>query len=232
MATAGLEERIGYRFRSPELLEEALRHGSAQSREKGERSYERLEFLGDAVLNLCIAYDVYKMLPVAGEGILTKARAAVINNRNLVQVGERIGVPASLTIDPSVRKKGPGGITRKMVADAVEAIIGAIFIDGGYDASFAFVKEQFRLPDFMTALVEGFDAKSRLQEWCQREGIELPEYRLLSSEGPAHEKIFSAEVKVRSHDAAAGSGKSKKEAETAAAAEMLSRLAAAGKETL
>ena len=232
MATAGLEERIGYRFRSPELLEEALRHGSAQSREKGERSYERLEFLGDAVLNLCIAYDVYKMLPVAGEGVLTRARAAVINNRNLVQVGERIGVPASLTIDPSVRKKGPGGITRKMIADAVEAIIGAIFIDGGYDASFAFVQEQFRLPDFMTALVEGFDAKSRLQEWCQREGIELPEYRLLSSEGPAHEKVFRAEVQVRGHAAAAGSGKSKKEAETAAAAEMLSRLAAAGKETL
>jgi len=232
VAAAGLEDLIGYRFRSPELLEEALRHGSAQARGEGERSYERLEFLGDAVLNLCIAYDVFKMLPMAGEGILTRARAAVINNRNLVQVGERIGVPASLTIDPSVRKKGPGGITRKMVADAVEAIIGAIFIDGGFDASFAFVKEQFRLADFMNALVEGFDAKSRLQEWCQKEGIELPEYRLLSSEGPAHEKVFKAEVRVRKHPAAEGSGKSKKEAETAAAAEMLSRLAAAGKETL
>ncbi len=232
MTAAGLEERIGYRFRSPELLEEALRHGSAQSRARGERSYERLEFLGDAVLNLCIAYDIYRMLPLAGEGVLTRARAAVINNRNLVQVGERIGVPESLTIDPSVRRKGPKGITRKMISDAVEAVIGAIFLDGGYDASFAFVQEQFRLPDFMNALVEGFDAKSRLQEWCQREGIDLPVYRLLSSEGPAHEKVFRAEVSVRGHAAAEGSGGSKKEAETSAAAEMLARLAAEGKETL
>jgi ribonuclease-3 len=228
----GLEERTGYRFRSPELLEEALRHGSAPAQGNGKRSYERLEFLGDAVLNLCIAQDIYRMLPLAGEGVLTKARAAVINNRNLVQVGERIGVPEALTIDPSVRKKGTGGITRKMVADAVEAIIGAIFIDGGYDASFAFVQEHFRLPDFMNALVEGFDAKSRLQEWCQRKGLSLPEYRLLSTEGPAHARIFRAEVRVRDRDSTEGTGKSKKEAETLAAAEMLSLLSTAGEETL
>lgn len=232
MPTEEIEERIGYRFRSPRLLEEALRHGSAQSRAKEERSYERLEFLGDAVLNLCIACDIYRMLPLAGEGVLTRARAAVINNRNLVQVGERIGVPESIIIDLSVRRKGSKGITRKMIADAVEAVIGAIFLDGGYDAAAAFVREQFRLPDFMNALVEGFDAKSRLQEWCQREGIDLPEYRLLSSEGPAHEKFFRAEVSVRGFAAAEGSGGSKKEAETAAAADMLTRLAAAGKDTL
>ncbi len=228
----GLEERTGYRFRSQELLEEALRHGSAPAQGTEKRSYERLEFLGDAVLNLCIAHDIYRMLPVAGEGVLTKARAAVINNRNLVQVGERIGVPGALTIDPSVRKKGSGGVTRKMIADAVEAIIGAIFIDGGYDASFAFVQEHFRLPDFMNALVEGFDAKSRLQEWCQRKGLALPEYLLLSAEGPAHERIFRAEVRVAGRDSTEGTGKSKKEAETSAASEMLSRLSAAGEETL
>jgi len=228
----GLEERIGYRFRAHELLEEALRHGSAPSLGTEKRSYERLEFLGDAVLNLCIAQDVYRMLPLAGEGILTRARAAIINNRNLVRVGERIGVSGSLTIDPSVRKKGAGGVTRKMVADAVEAIIGAIFIDGGYDASLEFVREHFRLPDFMNALVDGFDAKSRLQEWCQREGLALPEYRLLSAEGPAHERIFRAEVGVHGLAPSEGVGKSKKEAETAAASEMLSRILASGKETL
>jgi ribonuclease-3 len=227
-----IEERVGYRFRSPELLEEALRHGSAPPQGEEKRSYERLEFLGDAVLNLCVAQDIYRMLPLAGEGVLTKARAAIINNRNLVRVGERIGIPASLTIDPSVRRKGSGGVTRKMVADAVEAVIGAIFIDGGYDAAFAFVQEQFRLPDFMEALVAGFDAKSRLQEWCQKEGFALPEYLLQSAEGPPHARVFRCEVRIIGQTPAEGVGKSKKEAETAAASEMLSRLAAAGKETL
>jgi ribonuclease-3 len=227
-----IEVRVGYRFRSPELLDEALRHGSAPVEREGKRSYERLEFLGDAVLNLCIAHDIYRMLPLAGEGVLTRVRAAVINNRNLVRVGERIGVPAALTIDPSVRRRGDGGVTRKMVADAVEAIVGAIFIDGGYDASFAFVRENFRLPDFMDALVQGFDAKSRLQEWCQREGITLPEYRLLSADGPPHATVFRAAVLVRGHASAEGEGRSKKEAETAAASEALIRLAATGKETI
>jgi ribonuclease-3 len=232
VSISALEERVRYRFRSPELLEEALRHGSAPSQGEGKRSYERLEFLGDAVLNLCIAHDIYRMLPLAGEGVLTRVRAAVINNRNLVRVGERIGIPAALTIDPSVRRKGKGGVTRKMVADAVEAVVGAIFIDGGYDASFAFVQEHFRFPDLMEALVAGFDAKSRLQEWCQREGVALPEYSLLSAEGPPHEKVFRAAVRVQGHAPAEGAGRSKKEAETAAASEALSRLAAAGKETL
>jgi len=225
-----LEDRIRYGFRDPELLEEALRHGSAPERGSEKRSYERLEFLGDAVLNLCIAQEVYRMLPLAGEGVLTKARAAIINNRNLVRIGERLGVPESLRIDPSVRKKADGGVTRKMIADAVEAIIGAIFIDGGYEASFAFVQEQFRLPDFLNVLVEGFDAKSRLQEWCQRKGINLPAYRLLSAEGPAHERIFRSEVRVDGRSPSHGEGKSKKEAETAAASEMLSRITGAGEE--
>ena len=230
MPSNGIEKRIGYRFRSPDVLEEALRHGSAQARRDGERSNERLEFLGDAVLNLCVADDIYHMLPLAGEGVLTKARAAIINNRNLVNVGERIGVARSLTIDPSVCKRGAGGITRKMVADAVEAIVGAIFIDGGYDACYAFVREQLRPGDFLSALAEGFDAKSRLQEWCQKEGIALPQYRLLSMEGPPHERIFRSEVRVGERSAE-GVGKSKKEAETAAAALLLSGIAGSGRET-
>jgi len=225
----GIEKRIGYSFRSPELLEEALRHGSAQGRKEGLPSNERLEFLGDAVMNLCVADDVYKMFPVAGEGVLSRARAAVINNRNLVKVGERIGVARALNIDPSVRKKGSDGVTRKMIANSVEAIIGAIFIDGGYDASASFVRRQFRLDEFLQAMVEGFDAKSRLQEWCQKERVELPEYRLLSSEGLPHERTFRASAQVL-QITAQGSGKSKKEAETAAATKLLLMLPASSKE--
>jgi len=228
LTPSALEERIGHRFASPELLEEALRHGSAPAGE-GQRSYERLEFLGDAVLNLCVAQEMYRTLPLAGEGILTKARAAVINNRNLVRVAERIGVPEVLTTDPSVRRKG-SGVTRKMMADAVEAILGAIYLDGGLDAAVAFVRGHFRLPDLMGALLAGFDAKSRLQEWCQRKGYPLPSYRLLSSEGPPHAKSFRVEAKVEGHAPARASGKSKKEAEMAAAGGILSRLADAGED--
>lgn len=230
MTLASFEERIGYRFSDRDLLEEALRHGSAPMEEEGERSYERLEFLGDAVLNLCIAQEMYRMLPLAGEGVLTKTRASIINNRNLAQVGERIGIPASLRIDPSVRRKG-AGITRKMAADAVEAVIGAVFLDGGQDAALRFVRDHFRLTDLMGALVAGFDAKSRLQEWCQGEHLPLPEYRLLSADGPPHDRVFQVEVRVEGRRPAEGGGKSRKEAEMAAAANAISFLSAGGGET-
>jgi ribonuclease-3 len=228
---SSFEERIGYRFSAPDLLEEALRHGSAPGLEDGKRSYERLEFLGDAVLNLCVAQEMYRMLPLAGEGVLTKARASIINNRNLARIAERIGVPASLRIDPSVRRKGEAGVTRKMAADAVEAVIGAVFLDGGHEAALRFVRSHFRLPDLMGALVDGFDAKSRLQEWCQGEHLSLPVYKLLSSDGPPHHRLFRVEVRVEGRPPAGGSGTSRKEAEMDAAAKAISFLLAAGGET-
>jgi ribonuclease-3 len=224
------EERIGHRFGAKDLLEEALRHGSAPGHEEGKSSYERLEFLGDAVLNLCVAQEMYRLLPLAGEGVLTKARASIINNRNLARVADRIGVPATLRIDPSVRRKG-AGVTRKMAADAVEAVIGAIFLDGGHEAALRFVRSHFRLPDLMGALVEGFDAKSRLQEWCQGEHLPLPEYTLLSAEGPPHDRFFRVEVRVEGHPAAGGCGTTRKEAEMEAAAKAISSLPAAGGRT-
>ena len=229
MTLSAFEDRIGYRFGAKDLLEEALRHGSAPGQEEGKRSYERLEFLGDAVLNLCVAQEMYRMLPMAGEGVLTKARASIINNRNLVKVAERVGVPASLRIDPSVRRRG-AGITRKMAADAVEAVIGAIFLDGGHEAALRFVRDHFRLPDLMGALVAGFDAKSRLQEWCQREHLPLPAYALLASDGPPHDRRFRVEVRVEGRPPAGGFGRSRKEAEMDAASKAISFLAAAGGE--
>src|SRR3989304_8723872 len=105
-------------------------------------SSQRVEFLGDAVLNLCVAEEMFRRFPDTGEGPPAKARSAIINNRNLVRVGERIGVPESLRTDPSVREKG-GGVTRKMVADAMEAIAGAIFLDGGDGTARPFVLTHF-----------------------------------------------------------------------------------------
>jgi len=218
-----LEKRIGYRFSSPRLLEEAMRHASLAGGNTGEMSYQRLEFLGDAVLNLCVAEEMFRRLPETGEGTLSKARSAVINNRNLVRVGERIGVPEAMRTDPSVREKG-GGVTRKMVADAMEAIAGAIFLDGGYGRVRQFVLTHFWEEKRVAELVSGFDAKSRLQEWCQKRRVPLPKYRLLEVSGPPHSHTFTVVARLADGPEATGSGATKKEAEMEAAGSLLSLL--------
>jgi ribonuclease III len=217
-----LETKIGYRFRIQDLLEEALRHASTAEGET-RKSYQRLEYLGDAVLNLCVAEELYRNFPAAEEGALSKASSTLINNRNLARVGYAIGVPEELRIDASVRDTG-GGVTRKMVADAVEAITGAIFLDGGYDAARKFVIDHFWAGEEMEALVAGFDAKSRLQEWCQKHRAPLPKYRLLSAEGPPHEQTFVVAARLWDGREEKGAGKTKKEAEMEAADRILSLL--------
>src|SRR4030067_1110670 len=158
-----LKKKIGYRFRAPDLLEEALRHASTA--EGGtQRSYQRLEYLGDAVLNLCIAEEMYRTFPSAEEGALSKARSALINNRNLVRVGETIGVPDALRIASSVRGKG-GGVTRKMVADVVEAIAWAIFLDGGYDAARRVVIDHFWGGDEAAGRRGGSGRRRKRRKW-------------------------------------------------------------------
>jgi len=219
-----LETKIRYRFRTRDLLEEALRHASTAEGET-RRSYQRLEYLGDAVLNLCIAEEMYRTFPDAEEGTLSKIRSALINNRNLVRVGQAIGVPETLRIDASVRETG-GGVTRKMVADVVEAITGAIFLDGGYDAAKKFVIDHFWEGKEMEPLIAGFDAKSRLQEWCQKHRVSLPKYRLLSAEGPPHEQTFFVAARLWDGREEKGTGKTKKEAEMEAADRILSLLSA------
>ncbi|MGE5188620.1 MAG: ribonuclease III [Gemmatimonadota bacterium] len=221
------ETALGYRFSSRELLEEALRHGSLLSSGAGERSYQRLEYLGDAVLNLCLAEATYRKLPEAGEGELSKARSALISNRSLVRVGERIGIADALHTDPSVRKRG-GGVTRKMIADAVEALAGAIFLDGGFEAAQAFVLAHFRDEEWLEEVAAGFDSKSRLQEWCQKMRVPLPRYQLLSADGPAHARTFRVRAALSDGRHAEGTGKTKKEAGMAAASSLLAALAEPG----
>ena len=220
------ERNLGYRFSSRELLDEALRHASLLGSSAGERSYQRLEYLGDAVINLCVAEEIYRRLPGAGEGALSKARSAVINNRSLFRVGERLGIPGVLRTDPSVRKKG-GGVTRKMVADVVEALAGAIFIDGGFGAAREFVLGLFREEEGLRDLAAGFDSKSRLQEWCQKQRLPLPRYHLLSSAGPPHARTFRVRVQLPDGRDAEGAGGTKKEAEMEAAGRLLDALTAA-----
>ncbi len=219
------EKRIGYRFASRHLLEEALRHASLVEGEAGERSYQRLEFLGDGVLNLCVAVEVFRRFPEAGEGELSKARAAIISNRNLVRVGEEIGIPESIRTDPSLRNKG-GGVTRKMVADAVEAVVGAIFLDGGFEEARRFIRSRFwREEAGFPGPEAGFDPKSMLQEWCQKRKVHLPKYRLLGTSGPPHSHTFTVVAFLADGTEARGTGSTKKDAEMEAAGKLLSLLA-------
>jgi ribonuclease-3 len=185
-------------------------------------SYQRLEFLGDSVLNLCVAEEVYTLFPAAGEGELTRARSSLINNRNLYDLGVRIGLPETMRTDRSVRSKG-GGVTPKMVADVVEAITGAIFLDGGFHSARTFVREHLLADTGVIDLAARFDAKTRLQEWCQKDRRPLPEYRLLGESGPPHSRTFRIEV-TACGSCADAVGSSKKEAEMNAAADLLARL--------
>lgn len=219
-----LEERIGYRFRRAELLAEALRHSSMSGEEADASSYQRLEYLGDAVLNLCIAELTFHRFSGAGEGELSNARSAVISNRNLCHVGRAIGIPEALQTDPSVRGKG-GGVTPKMIADTVEAVTGAIFLDGGMDEARRFVRVHFWDQRSVERLVEQFDAKSRLQERCQRNGEPLPRYRVMAEEGPPHRRTFTVAVTTRDGRSAHGTGRTKKEAEMEAASNLIALLA-------
>jgi ribonuclease-3 len=218
-----IEARLGYRFRSRKVLEEALRHASAAGNGNEGNSYQRLEFLGDAVLSLCIAEEMFRTMPDEGEGSLSKARSSIINNLNLFKVGERIGLTGALHTDPAVRGKG-GGVTRKMVADAVEAVIGAIFIDGGYESAREFVLGQFMPERGGREMAAGFDPKSRLQEWCQANRLPLPRYRLKSATGPPHARTFEVEVTAGGRFEESGRGKTKKEAEMEAASKVLDAL--------
>jgi ribonuclease-3 len=223
-----LETKIGYSFHSRQLLAQALRHASSLPAESASMSYQRLEFLGDSVLNLCVAEEVYTLFPDAGEGELTRARSSLINNRNLHDLGTRIGLPEAMKIDRAVRSKG-GGITPKMVADVVEAVAGAIFLDGGFAAARAFVREHLLANAAgIVDLAARFDAKTRLQERCQRDKLPLPEYRLAGESGPPHERTFRVVASAcGTHAESAGS--SKKEAEMNAAAAILARLEKEGK---
>lgn len=218
-----LERRIGHSFRSRRLLEEALRHASTLGRNGDERSYQRLEYLGDAVLNLCVAEEMFRRMPDADEGTLSRARSAVISNRNLVRVGERLGVPAALRTDPSVRTTG-GGVTRKMVADVVEALAGAIFLDGGYEPARRFVVAHFCAGRAAAEFGGRFDAKSRLQEWCQARHLPLPRYRVAEETGPPHARRFTVQCRVGTEWGASGAGTTKKDAEMEAAAAVLALL--------
>jgi ribonuclease-3 len=202
-----LEEFIGYRFGRQTLLQTALTH-SSYANERGGESNERLEFLGDAVLNLITARALFDKHPGMGEGELTRARAMLICERNLAKGARHIGLWRHLRLGGGERNSEP---KPSVLADAFEALTAALWLDGGEDAARVFLER------FLPAAGEAQDHKSLLQVRAQGRGLPAPRYETLSAEGPPHARVFTVRVLIDGREAGRGAGKSKKAAEQDAA---------------
>jgi ribonuclease-3 len=211
-------EALGYRFRNPDLLTEALTHPSTE----GQESYERLEFLGDRVLGLVVAERLYEMFPAAAEGRLAPLLNLLVRRETLATTAKSIGLPEFLTLAPGEEATG-GRAKPAILADTTEAVIAAIYLDGGLDAAKAFVL-RFWEPHFATLPAETSDPKTALQEFLQARGEALPTYREIDREGPAHDPLFTIEVRTESGLTANGMGSSKRAAERKAAQALLDLL--------
>ncbi|MDR7520915.1 MAG: ribonuclease III [Armatimonadota bacterium] len=223
-----LEKRLGVRFRDRSLLDLALRHGSF-SHERGHdpgKSYERLEHLGDAVLNLVVSDVLYRRHPEMDEGGLAKQRARMVNEAALASVARRLGLGQYLLLGRG-EEKGGGRQRPSLLADAVEAVVGAVYIDSGYGVAHHLVSTWL---GELGEIIEraGEDFKSQLQERLQRRR-QMPRYRITQEEGPDHARTFVAVVEANGRPLGQGRGKSKKEAEQAAAADALTRLDGSGR---
>jgi len=209
-------ERLGYEFTTPALFELALSHRSWCAENPGHESNERLEFLGDAVLGIVVTERLFAAYPDLPEGELAKARAAVVSSASLAEVAVELGLGDVLRLGKGEHRSG-GREKRSILADGLEAIFGAVYLDGGLDAARSLVLSLVarRLAD-ATAGPGGNDHKTRLQELAARAFDDAPDYEL-SESGPDHDKRFSATVRLDGAICGQGDGRSKKEAEQAAA---------------
>jgi len=222
---AEIEAALGYRFTRPELLECALTHRSFRALDAASGYNEQLEFLGDAVLGLLLGEYLVRQFPDWTEGALSKTRAKLASAHSLSAVGRRLGLGRYLRLGPGEEKTG-GREKRTLLANAYEALVAAVYLDGGLEASARFVRESLVVPAFVRP-PESFaasDHKSALQEWLQARGLRLAAYRVVAETGPDHAKTFLVEVEAGGRALARSEGMTKKEAEQAAAARALERL--------
>jgi ribonuclease-3 len=211
-----LREALGDPVLEPELLERALTHRSFAYENGGLPTNERLEFLGDSVLGVVVTETLYRIHPDLSEGRLAKLRAAVVNARALADVGRDIGLGQHVKLGRGEESTG-GRAKASILSDTVEAVIGAVHLSGGFDASAPLVHMLFDpLIEAASAMGAGLDWKTSLQELSAERGLGVPEY-VIQDEGPDHMKTFTAQVRVGEDLYGNGVGRSKKEAEQAAA---------------
>jgi ribonuclease-3 len=214
--------RLGYRFRRPQLLEQALTHPSLQPGSTGRGPYERLEFLGDRVLGLVVADLLYHRFPDENEGALARRHAALVRREALARIANQIGLGPALSLSKSEEETG-GRQNLGTLADACEAVLGALYADGGLAPAAALI-ERLWTPLIAEMTAPPKDAKTALQEWAQARAKGLPVYSTLAVEGPPHNPEFLIGVTIEGVAAASGRGPSKRVAEQAAAANLLEKL--------
>ena len=211
-----LEEKLGYHFQNPELLENALTHSSCANESRGKsQSNERLEFLGDSILGMVVAEHLYRNHPDLPEGVLTRTRAALVCEDSLVLVAEELGLGEYLRLGKG--EQAGGGRNRPSIrADAVEAVLAAVYLDGGIGSARKII-QKYILCREVAGMTRPRDYKTALQELVQRENGRVLSYRLTGEEGPDHDKRFFVAVELNGNVVGKGSGRSKKEAEQMAA---------------
>lgn len=224
---AALQARLGYSFRDERLLRLALTHPSV-AHEQGSpiQHNQRLEFLGDAVLQLVLTRELYEKFPAFDEGPLTKARAKLVNRRTLAVHGRAVSLGAHLILSRGEESHG-GRERSSALADALESVIGAIFLDGGYDSARTFILREFGAAfGELGALPLLENPKGELQEFLQAKSPDAPKYHVVSTSGPDHDRVFECTVHHGGQELARGAGKSKKAAESEAALNALLKLRA------
>lgn len=220
------EAVVGHVFADRSLLARALTHPSVSADDTVLLDYERLEFLGDAVLGLIVVEEIYRRFPELAEGVMTKLKISVVSGSSLVAAAERLGLADLIALGDSERGTGTRGL-RSALENAFEAVAGAIYLDGGLDAARSFVVLTLgdRITEDAVERLELEHPKSRLQEIVQADGRTV-QYHIVSEEGPPHARLFTAEVRVSGRLMGSGVGASKKEAEMRAAQEALDTVSA------
>ena len=217
------ERATGHTFRDRSLLRRALTHPSFKEEQHGEADYERLEFLGDAVISLVVAEELFKRFPAEREGNLTKLKIGAVSGHALSAAAEALGLADALFLGDSERGTGGRGLASAL-ENSFESLVAALYLDAGFDAARGFVARSLGEHIGEHAVVSGHP-KSDLQEYLQARALN-PIYRLVVEEGPPHDRTFTSAVLVDDEEIGRGVGRSKKEAEMRAAEEALSRLAA------
>lgn len=223
-----LAKTLKYVFSDPGLLKRALTHPSAAAKRTAGAvdSYERLEFLGDRVLGLIVADMLLRRFPKESEGALARRHTALVRRETLADVAGDLEINRYLRLakgeDEAGERNNPA-----ILADACEAVIGALYLDGGLEIVRRVVETALE-PYLNSAGTPPQDAKTGLQEWAQARGLPLPQYREVAREGPPHQPVFSIEVSVEGHPPESGQGRSKRNSEQSAAQALLKRLKAGG----
>lgn len=214
-----LQTRLGHRFMQAALLERALTHRSYSA-----DHYERLEFLGDSVLGLAISGLLYERLSRQAEGDLSRIRSNLVREETLADLAGALGLSGLLRLGEGELRSG-GARRPSILADALEALIGAVYLDAGFAAAEALVQRLYQGVDINPAMsARSKDAKTALQEWLQGRKMKLPVYRVVATRGEAHCQTFEVECEVESGPRQRGQGSSRRNAEQAAAAAMLEQL--------